>query len=110
MPENKYTALESFLTFGGAEEFMFWVGRVDPQKLNFFFLLGLLGGGSCVISSRAFQLLELIDPKDYDYEDLFYFRSKGDPRAFGYLDRLIAKVPQEKRVVKGLESFQHSED
>lgn len=110
MPEDKYTELKTLLTFGREEEFKSWIESVDPKKLNFFFLLGLLGGGSCDVSSRAFMLLGLIDPRDYDYEDLFYFRSKGDPRAFGYLDRLIAKVLEEKKVVKGLESFQHSKD
>ena len=106
MATDRYSSLLEFLVGSTREEFNVWLRRVDPAKLNFWFLLSLLGGGSYNVSYRASILLILIDPDDYDYHALLYFRNTGDPRAFECLESLIERVPEHKREAKGRESFE----
>jgi len=105
---NKYSILRSFLAQSRFEDFKSWLEKVDPARLDFWFLLSLLGGGSYDVTCKACMLLDLVDPKDYDYDALLYFRYRpeADSRAFRHFDELIAKVSEENKKNKGLEAFQ----
>lgn len=103
--ENKYSELEKLLCRNDNDPFNKFIEEVDINKIDFFFLCSLLGGGSYNVSSRARKLLLLIDPVFYDYDTLIYFRKEKDHRAYEVIDELIAKIPVEKRILTGLEAF-----
>lgn len=102
--ENKYSDLEKLLCGeydGSLQKFM---EEVDINKIDFFFLCSLLGGGSYNLSNNVQRLLMSMNPKFYDYDALIYFRAQ-DLRSHEAIDKLIERIPESQRRSDGLESF-----
>lgn len=96
--QNLYNDLEKVI-YSNKSDFDEFLTKVDPTKLNFFFLIQLFCSGSYEGSKNALKLVKLIDPKEYDYDALLYVRNK-DSRATENVNALIRLMPEEKRVTR----------
>jgi hypothetical protein len=102
--ENKYSDLEKLLCGGYDGSLQKFMEEVNINKIDFFFLCSLLGGGSYNLSNNVERLLMSMNPKFYDYDALVYFRAQ-DSRSHEAIDKLIERIPESKRISYGLQSF-----
>ncbi len=95
--QNLYNDLEKIIFGENKDEFKDFLTKVDPTKLNFFFLIQLFCNGAYVAKMRVLDLAKLMDPKEYDYDALLYV-CNIDSRATENVNALIQLMPEEKKV------------
>ena len=95
--QNLYNDLEKIIFGGNKDEFKDFLTKVDPTKLNFFFLIQLFCNGAYEAKMRVLDLAKLMDPKEYDYDALLYV-CNIDSRATENVNALIQLMPEEKKV------------